>query len=57
MTEDEMVRWYHQFDGCEFEQTPGDREGQESLAYCSKKSDTTQQLTNKQQLNQQNHFL
>ena len=39
--EDEMVRWYHQFDGCEFEQTLGDREGQESLAYCSKKSDTT----------------
>ena len=36
-----MVRWHHQFDGCEFEQTLGEREGQESLVYRSKKSDTT----------------
>ena len=35
MTEDEMVGWYHQFNGHEFEQAPGDSEGQGSLAYCS----------------------
>ena len=35
MTEDEMVRWHHQLNGHEFEQTPGDRERQESLACCS----------------------
>ena len=28
MTEDEMVRWHHQFNGHEFEQTLGDNEGQ-----------------------------
>ena len=29
MTEDEMVGWYHQFNGHEFEQTPenGERQG------------------------------
>ena len=26
-TEDEMVGWHHWFNGCEFEQTPGDGEG------------------------------
>ena len=25
-----MVGWHHQFDGHEFEQTPGDGEGQEA---------------------------
>ena len=43
--EDEMVGWYHQLNGHEFEQTSGDSEGQGSLAYCSpwgcKESDTT----------------
>ena len=34
-TEDEMVKWHHRLDGHEFEQTPGDSEGQGSLAYCS----------------------
>ena len=29
--EDEMVRWHHQLNGHEFEQAPGDREGQGSL--------------------------
>ena len=28
----EMVGWHHQFNGHEFEQTPGDSEGQGSLA-------------------------
>ena len=27
MTEDEMVGWYHQFNGHELEQTMGDSEG------------------------------
>ena len=31
-TEDEMVGWHHWFHGHEFEQTPGDSEGQWSLA-------------------------
>ena len=31
-TEDEMVGWYHQLSGHEFEQTPGDSEGHGSLA-------------------------
>ena len=35
MTENELVGWYHQFNGHEFEQTPGDGEGQRSLAYYS----------------------
>ena len=30
-TEDEMVGWHHRFNGHEFEQTPGDDEGQESM--------------------------
>ena len=34
-TEDEMVGWHHWFNEHEFEQTPGDREGQGSLACCS----------------------
>ena len=35
MTEDEMVGWHHQLNGHEFQQTPGDSEGQGSLACCS----------------------
>ena len=31
MTEDEMVGQHHQLDGHEFEQAPGDGEGQGSL--------------------------
>ena len=33
--EDEMVGWHHWLNGCEFEQTLGDGEGQGSLACCS----------------------
>ena len=33
-TEDEMVGWHHRLNGHEFEQTPGDSEGQGSLACC-----------------------
>ena len=45
MTEDEMVGWHHLLNGHEFEQTPGDGEGQESVADYSpwgcKESDMT----------------
>ena len=44
-TEDEMVGWHHPLNGHEFEQVPGDSEGQGILACCSalgsKESDTT----------------
>ena len=33
--EHEIVRWHHQLNGHEFEQAPGDGEGQGSLACCS----------------------
>ena len=49
-TENEMVGWHHRLNGHEFEQTPGDSEGQESLVCCSpwghKEVDTTEQLKN-----------
>ena len=35
MTEDEMVGWHHRLNGHEFEQAPGDGDGQGSLACCS----------------------
>ena len=47
--EDEMVRWHHWLNGHEYEQAPGDGEGQGSLACCSplshKDSDTTEWLS------------
>ena len=50
-TEDEMVGWHHWLNGQEFEQTPGDGEGQGSLVCCSpwgrKESDTTEWLNDK----------
>jgi hypothetical protein len=43
-----MVGWHHQLRGPEFEQIPGDGEGQASLVCCSpwghKVSDMTEQL-------------
>ena len=30
-----MVGWHHRLNECEFEQTPGDGEGQRSLMFCS----------------------
>ena len=51
MTEDEMIGWHHLLNWHEFGQTPGDSEGQGSLACCSpwrgKESDTTEWLNNK----------
>ena len=50
MTEDKMVGWHYRLNGHEFEQAPGDGEGQGSLECCSpwgcKESDTTEQLNN-----------
>ena len=47
-TEDEMAGWHHWLDGCESEWTPGDGDGQGSLACCDswgrKESDTTERL-------------
>ena len=47
-----MVGWHHRLNGHEFEQTPGDGEGQGGLACCSpwgrRESDTTEQLNNNQ---------
>ena len=46
MTEDEMVGWIHLSNGQEFDQAPGDGEGQGSLVCCSpwgrKEWDTTE---------------
>ena len=48
MTENEMVGWHPQLKGYEFEQAPGDGDGQGSLACCSpggcKELDMTEQL-------------
>ena len=48
--EDKMAGWHHRLNGHEFEQAPGDSEGQRSLPCCSpwshKKLDTTQPLNN-----------
>ena len=50
LTEDQMVGWHHWLSGHEFEQAPGDGEGQGRLACCSpwgcKESDMTEQLSN-----------
>ena len=52
MTEDEMTGWHHRLNGHEFEQSPGDGEGQGSPACCSpwgcKESDTTERLNSNQ---------
>ena len=50
MTENEMVGWLHQLNGCEFEQALGDNQGWRSLACCNswgcKELYMTQQLKN-----------
>ena len=42
---DEMIGWHHRLNGYDFEQTPGDSEGQGSLVCCNlwghKEYDTT----------------
>ena len=45
MTENEIVEWHHRLNGHEFQQIPGDSEGQGSLVCCRsrgcKESDVT----------------
>ena len=45
-----MDGWHHRIDGHEFEQGPGDGDGQGNLASCGpwgrKESDTTERLNN-----------
>ena len=45
VTEDEKVRWHHQLNGHEFEQTPGDSEGQGSLACSSSRGHKVSDMT------------
>ena len=51
MAEDEMAGWLYRVNELEFEQAPGDNEGQGSLACCTpwghKELDMTEQLNNK----------
>ena len=50
MTEDEMVGWYHGLNEHEFQETPGNSEGQGSQMCCSpwghKESDMMEPLNN-----------
>ena len=59
MTEDEMVGCHHQLNGHEFDQAPGNGEGQGSLASCSqwgcKELDTTERLNNNNKSTQKQH--
>ena len=57
MTEGEMFQWHHQLNGHEFEQTPGDSEGQGSLSCCSPWGHNELHVT--EQLNDDNpkHYL
>ena len=56
-----MVGWYHQLNGHEFEQAPGDGEGQGNLACFSpwgrKGLDMTDQLNNKLRMYKNFYFL
>ena len=53
-----MVGWHHRLNGHEFEQAPGDGEGQGNLACCSpwghRESDTTEWLHNNNDNQQEN---
>ena len=42
-TEDEMIGWHHQFNGHEFEETPGDSGGQRSLVFYSPRGEQQKQ--------------
>ena len=50
MTEDEMVGWHHCLNGHEFQQAPGDGEGQRGLVCCGswgpKELDMTERMNN-----------
>ena len=61
MTEDEMIGWHHQLNGCEFEQIPIDSEGQGSLVCRSpwgrKELEMTERLNNSKDMVPQISFL
>ena len=50
VTEDEMVRWHHQLNGHELEQTPGDSGGQRSLVQSMGSQRAGHNLATEQQL-------
>ena len=54
VTENDLIGWYHQLNGHESEQTPGDSEGQGSLVCCSpwgcKDLDMTERLNSNSDL-------
>ena len=52
MTDDEMVGWYHQLNGHEFEQSLGDSEAWHAAVHGSCSSDTTWRLNNNNKLTQ-----
>ena len=54
-TENELVEWHHWLDGHEFEQAPGDSEGQGSLTCCSPRG--SKELDMIEQLNSNNRLL
>ena len=54
MTEDEMVGWHHQLNGHEFEQAPGNGEGQGSLVCCSPWG--SQRVRHDRMTEQQQHY-
>ena len=55
-----MVGWHHQLNGHQFEQAPGDDEGQGSLVCCSprgcKESDLTERLNNNKAISTPTYF-
>ena len=56
-----MVGWHHRLNRREFEQAPGDGEGQGSLACCSpwgcKESDMTEQTNNEDDIRIKKYFI
>ena len=60
-TEDKMVGWHRWLSGHEFEQAPGDAEGQGSLACCSpwgcKESDTEWLNNNEKEIRNKKRYL
>ena len=54
-SEDEMVGWYHQLNGHEFEQAPGDGEGQGN--WCAAVRGVTKSQTMTEQLKDNSKYL
>ena len=56
-----MVGWYHRLNGRKFAQTPGDNEGQGSLACCNpwggKESQTTERPNNSNPIHEDATFM